>query len=162
MGMHDNLAVYEDGYARSASTTTKIVERDGEDNALKAAVPTGTPFAVVSRADWEQAFASAGVAREAIRINVETGELTIDQDAYDATIEATSKKALKLSGVEFEGVFCSAEAEDMWGLNAVEGFVRAGNPTPFKFTNGNVLVLTPQNMDAFQTVWVPFRASFFG
>ena len=76
----------------------------------------------------------------------------------------TSKEksdALKLSGVKFEGVLCSAEAEDMWGLSSIKEFIKAGNSTPFVFNNGNTLLLTPDNLSAFEAVWVPFRLGFF-
>jgi hypothetical protein len=76
----------------------------------------------------------------------------------------TSKEksnALKLSGVKFDGVLCSAEAEDMWGLSSIKEFIKAGNSTPFVFNNGNTLLLTPDNLSAFEAVWVPFRLGFF-
>lgn len=66
-----------------------------------------------------------------------------------------------LAGVEFEGVMCSAVSEDMWGLAAIKDYIRAGLRTKFKFCNGNTLLLTPDNIDAFEVVWVPFRAGFF-
>lgn len=68
---------------------------------------------------------------------------------------------LKLVGVLFEGVMCSATSADMWGLNAINDFIAAGNSTNFHFDNGNKLVLTPQNYQAFSAVWIPFRQSFF-
>lgn len=68
---------------------------------------------------------------------------------------------LKLIGVEFEGVMCSATSKDMWGLNAVEGWVAAGQSVPFEFENGNVLVITPTNIVDFKAEWTFFRASFF-
>ena len=70
-------------------------------------------------------------------------------------------KHLKLTGIEFQGVMCSATKEDMWGLGSVEPVVRAGYPVDFNFDSGETLVLTPDNIDAFQAVWVPFRLSFF-
>jgi len=76
-------------------------------------------------------------------------------------LAAKKKREDKLAGVLFEGVMCSAEAEDMWVLSSIQGYVASGLSVPFKFNNGNVLVLTPSNMVAFQEVWVPFRASFF-
>ena len=76
-------------------------------------------------------------------------------------LAANKKREDKLAGVLFEGVLCSAEAEDMWGLSSIQGHVASGLSVPFKFNNGNVLVLTPSNMAAFQEVWVPFRAGFF-
>jgi hypothetical protein len=79
-------------------------------------------------------------------------------------IALTSKEksdALKLKGVKFEGVLCSAEAEDMWGLSSIKEFIKAGNSTPFVFNNGNTLLLTPDNLSAFEAVWVPFRLGFF-
>lgn len=68
---------------------------------------------------------------------------------------------LKLQGVEFEGTKYSATKEDMWGLSALESYVRAGNSQVFEFDNGNKLTLTPDNIDAFQAVWLPFRVGFF-
>ncbi len=84
-----------------------------------------------------------------------------DMTAKSKAVAEQSVKEAKLAGVEFDSVMCSATAEDMWGLSAVANWVRAGQSTPFKFDNGNVLVLTPDNIDAFEAVWVPFRASFF-
>lgn len=75
--------------------------------------------------------------------------------------EAESKRAAKLAGVEFQGVMYSATKEDMWGLASVKDWVRGGATTNFVFDNGNTLTLTPQNIDAFEAVWIPFRASFF-
>ena len=68
---------------------------------------------------------------------------------------------LKLEGVEFNGVMCSACKEDMWGLNAIEQDVIAGNPTFFNFENGNNLLLNENNYEDFKAVWIPFRRSFF-
>ena len=68
---------------------------------------------------------------------------------------------LKLQGVEFAGVMCSATKEDMWGLSAVRSWVASGQDVAFEFDNGNVLTLSLANMAAFEAVWVPFRASFF-
>jgi len=97
-----------------------------------------------------------------------TPELEFTQAELDAqaeqAVEDESKQAereAKLTGIEFEGVMCSATAEDMWGLSSIQGYVASGLSVPFKFNNGNVLLLTPSNMAAFQEVWVPFRASFF-
>lgn len=75
--------------------------------------------------------------------------------------EKQKADSLKMSGVIFEGVMCSAEAEDMWGLASIKDFITAGASTPFVFNNGNTLVLTPDNYQAFQAVWVPFRLGFF-
>ena len=72
-----------------------------------------------------------------------------------------SSDDLKLEGVEFDGVMCSATSEDMWGLASIKEWIRAGQTTNFKFHNGNVLELTKDNLDEFESVWVPFRASFF-
>lgn len=83
----------------------------------------------------------------------------LDAQAEDAA--AAQKQTDKLVGVEFEGVMCSATAEDMWGLSAIKEWVAAGQTANFKFENGNTLAITPENYAAFQAVWVPFRASFF-
>ena len=68
---------------------------------------------------------------------------------------------LKLQGVEFQGVMCSATKEDMWGLSAIAPWVKAGKTTAFAFDNGNTLVLTPDNYLEFTQVWGAFRSSFF-
>lgn len=81
-----------------------------------------------------------------------------EQAAQLAKVEAS---AAKLSGVEFEGVMCSATAEDQHGLADIEAVVRAGMAINFHFENGAKLVLTTDNIDAFRAVWFPFRLSFF-
>ena len=85
-------------------------------------------------------------------------EATASEAARAARIAA---QEAKLVGVEFDGVMCSATKEDMWGLSSVQAWVRAGQSTDFNFDNGNTLTLTAANIDAFEAVWVPFRASFF-
>jgi len=67
----------------------------------------------------------------------------------------------KLKGVLFDGVMCSATAEDQHGLSDIESFVMGGQPVYFSFENGNKLVLTSSNWVAFRTAWVTFRQSFF-
>ena len=74
---------------------------------------------------------------------------------------AQAVRDAKMTGIEFQGVMCSAHKEDQWGLDSVEGTIRAGQPVPFHFKNGNVLVLTAANFDAFEAVWKPFRMGFF-
>lgn len=68
---------------------------------------------------------------------------------------------LKLQGVMFEGVRCSASKEDMWGLSSVAPIVRKGVSLQFHFDSGDTLLLTPDNIDAFEAVWIPFRLQFF-
>lgn len=71
----------------------------------------------------------------------------------------------KLVGVEFQGVMCSATAEDQHGLAAVLLAIQLQGqdfqPTRFYFANGNTLVITLSNWQAFAAVWLPFRQSFF-
>jgi hypothetical protein len=71
----------------------------------------------------------------------------------------------KLIGVEFEGVMCSATADDQAGLAAVLLAIQlqgaAFSPTRFEFDNGSELVITLENWQAFAAVWLPFRQSFF-
>lgn len=68
---------------------------------------------------------------------------------------------LKLQGVMFDGVKCSATKEDMWGLGSAESLIRSGTDVLWHFDNGNNLLLTSSNIDAFYSVWVPFRLGFF-
>lgn len=76
-----------------------------------------------------------------------------------------SKPDPKMVGVKFEGVMCSATRDDQNGLVAVLAAyqIQGQNfaPTEFRFANGSKLVLTAQNLQAFLTVWMPFRQSFF-
>jgi hypothetical protein len=71
----------------------------------------------------------------------------------------------KLVGIEFEGVMCSATADDQAGLAAVLLAIQlqgaAFQPTRFYFSNGNILVISLANYQAFTGVWLPFRQSFF-
>jgi len=71
----------------------------------------------------------------------------------------------KLVGIEFEGVMCSATAADQAGLAAVLLAIQlqgaAFQPTRFYFENGNILVISLANFQAFTGVWLPFRQSFF-
>lgn len=71
----------------------------------------------------------------------------------------------KLDGIEFEGVMCSATAEDQNGLSSVLMAIglqgEAFPPTRFYFSNGNSLVITLENYQALAATWLPFRQSFF-
>lgn len=87
-----------------------------------------------------------------------------DKEMYEAKlllIEQEDAQQRKLEGIAFAGVMCSATKEDMWGLSAVDPLVKSGDTVNFSFSNGNELQLTLENIDAFNTVWWPFRVSFF-
>lgn len=86
------------------------------------------------------------------------------QAKQEAATVAAAKKTeqdLKMTGVEFNEVMCSAHKEDQWGLSSIESHVLAGNEVSFYFKNGSVLTLNDQNWQAFRAVWVPFRQQFF-
>ncbi|MBM7070873.1 hypothetical protein JQC92_02305 [Shewanella sp. 202IG2-18] len=88
-------------------------------------------------------------------------ERTVDDVLAATDYKTVMERQAKLKGVEFEGVMCSATKEDMWGLNSVQQLIAMGGSTNFRFDNGNKLLLTPDNIQAFQAVWIPFRQSFF-
>lgn len=71
----------------------------------------------------------------------------------------------KLVGIEFDGVMCSATANDQNGLVAVMMAIQlqgaAFEPTRFEFDNGNTLVISLANYQDLMAVWMPFRQSFF-
>lgn len=71
----------------------------------------------------------------------------------------------KMTGIEFEGVMCSATSQDQAGLMAVLLAIQmqgAGfRPTRFEFENGSELVIHLGNHAALAAVWMPFRQSFF-
>lgn len=89
---------------------------------------------------------------------------TVDdgQDITDAdVITSLTAQVNKYVGVEIDGVMCSATAEDQWGLGSIRSYISDGNSTEFCFSNGNKLLLTADNISAFEAIWVPFRQSFF-
>ena len=71
----------------------------------------------------------------------------------------------KLIGVEFDGIMCSATAQDQNGLAAVFLAIQLQGenfqPTRFEFDNGSTLIVTLANWQQFAAVWLPFRQSFF-
>jgi hypothetical protein len=81
-------------------------------------------------------------------------------DAYEPP-DHTRKRI----GSEFEGVMCSATSADQACLMAILMAIQLQGPhfqpTRFEFENGNSLVITIKNYQAFMAVWVPFRQSFF-
>ncbi len=85
--------------------------------------------------------------------------MTIKLD--QAKAKEISSPSKKLTGIEFQGVMCSATADDMFGLASIKNWVLSGNTTNFHFENGSKLSLSPANFSAFEAVWLPFRASFF-
>lgn len=88
-------------------------------------------------------------------------------DGANVTVETLPEPQTdpKLVGVEFEGVMCSATAPDQAGLAAVLQAIQlqgaAFQPTRFYFDNGSTLIITLENWQAFASVWLPFRQSFF-
>jgi hypothetical protein len=86
-----------------------------------------------------------------------------DGEAFTAPSLPTADP--KLVGVEFQGVMCSATANDQNGLAAVLLAIQLQGPnfqpTRFQFDNGSTLVITLANWEAFAAVWLPFRQSFF-
>ena len=71
----------------------------------------------------------------------------------------------KLTGIEFDGVMCSATRDDQNGIIAVVmAYQLQGDkfqPTEFYFVNGSKVLLTTKNIQQFLSVWMPFRQSFF-
>jgi hypothetical protein len=102
----------------------------------------------------------------------ETGNAVSKNQKYlielDDTEKQAERKAEQLKGVEFQGVMCSATEADQNGLGvmltryiACKISNKPFTPVNFKFANGNSLILTADNIDAFQATWEPFRAQFF-
>lgn len=86
----------------------------------------------------------------------------------DITDAATMRKKRQMSGVEFNGVMCSATGDDQAGLSALllkhTVLKLNGMALPdihFRFENGNVLTINADNIEALDAVWTPFRMSFF-
>lgn len=68
---------------------------------------------------------------------------------------------LKMLGVEFNGVMCSLTWKDQFGLHSIKSYVQAGMSINFEFANGNKLLITPANLNAFEATWLPARMAFF-
>ena len=88
--------------------------------------------------------------------------------SHDITDAVTMRKNSQLSGILFSGVMCSATESDQNGLAAMllehTVAVLKGDrmpDTPFHFSNGSVLIINSDNIEALAAVWRPFRASFF-
>lgn len=97
---------------------------------------------------------------------IEPAPPTADELAWLAEMQAAQEEAQrKILGVEFEGVLCSATAQDQSGLMAVLLAIQLQGPefqpTRFEFENGNSLVIDLKNYQAFIATWMPFRQSFF-
>lgn len=95
-----------------------------------------------------------------------TAEEIAALDAETAAHQAEAEKqARKLTGVEFDGVMCSATSQDQAGLTAVLLMIQMQGaefkPTRFEFENGSRLVISLANYRAFAEVWSAFRQSFF-
>lgn len=80
----------------------------------------------------------------------------------DSALPDDSKKH---RGVPFEGVMCSATADDQNGVTAVLTAWQINKTgyagTLFQFSNGAELQITKNNIQAFAAVWLPFRQQFF-
>lgn len=123
----------------------------------------GNVYAYESAAE-KAAFGPAGlIAMTAAQVEAHLNPPKTEEElaAEAAALEKERVSAAKLTGVEFEGVMCSATKEDAWGLSSISPWVQAGNSVAFEFDNGNVLVITPENQLEFQRVWAAFRATFF-
>ena len=92
-------------------------------------------------------------------------EIAAQEAARLASEREAAERERKIAGVEFEGVMCSATAEDQAGLAAVLVAIQmqgaAFQPTLFHFENGSRLVIHLGNWQAFAATWLPFRQSFF-
>jgi hypothetical protein len=95
----------------------------------------------------------------AVQVAIEAGAVVTQEQPPIVTPDP------KLIGVEFEGVMCSATADDQAGLAAVLLAIQlqgaAFKPTRFEFDNGSTLIVTLANWQQFAAVWLPFRQSFF-
>lgn len=92
-------------------------------------------------------------------------EVAAAEAALVAETKLAEDAAKKMSGVEFEGVMCSATSQDQAGLMAVLTGIQlqgAGfTPTRFEFENGTSVVIHLGNYRDFIARWLPFRQAFF-
>ena len=95
---------------------------------------------------------------------IESYRSSLGEDDHDETvglvekIETAQRKKQKLKGVEFEGVMCSTTKDDQHGIGDVLYLIdHYGYEPNFKFSNGNKLKLTKDNIQQFMAVWLPER-----
>ena len=137
---------------------TKFIEvSDGEFSPCNDSGTSWMTFKAGDVRAWGEA------DEEGIKANIDLHQHMIDSGLpITVYVEPEPTDAeLKLAGVEFEGVMCSATAEDQHGLADVEAVIRGGLNINFHFENGTKLLLTSLNIDDFRAVWFPFRLSFF-
>jgi hypothetical protein len=93
-----------------------------------------------------------------------TAEFCADYTAKEVAASYV-KPDLKMVGVVFDGVMCSATRDDQNGILAViVAYQLQGEtfkPTVFQFVNGTRLTITKENIRQFMGKWMPFRQSFF-
>lgn len=117
----------------------------------QASIPAG--------AVWKEVDSLPNGERSSLRIS--GGVVVSDTAIHDAVALVNSNAASKVTGVLYDGVMCSATANDMAGLASIRDYVLAGNNTRFEFDNGNSVLLTAATVAAFEAIWIPFRQSFF-
>lgn len=92
-------------------------------------------------------------------------ELAAQQATETERARLRAEDEVKRRGVLFEGVMCSATSDDQAGLTAVLLAIQLQGPnfppTQFYFENGNTLVISLANYQAFMQTWLPFRQGFF-
>lgn len=95
--------------------------------------------------------------------DVMVGQQRLEDGSYITPDKVLSLDQLRKqrmeTGVDFNGVMCSAYKEDQWGLASVKDFILSGQDVNYEFENGSVLELTSENLAAFEAVWIPFRQS---
>lgn len=101
-----------------------------------------------------------GIPSDAVCGQVMQSDGTFSTPTTEPSAEEARFDAM-LTGVEFDGVMCSALKEDQWGLSSVRNYILGGAVIPFKFVNQNTIILDSSNLADFEAVWIPFRASFF-
>jgi len=111
---------------------------------------------------------ASGAVAHLIRLKYLPEDLEIEAFETPAEVaerekrEAEARQSIdKMTGVKFDGVMCSATAKDQFGLASLESRIRQGMEFNFVFENDEKLRITPDNIDAFEAVWFPFRMSFF-
>lgn len=91
-----------------------------------------------------------------------------DQSTLKELLAAEDASRLKLTGIEFNGIMCSATGDDQAGLSALllkhTVLKLSGQKMPdvhFRFENGNILTINADNIEELDAIWTPFRMSFF-
>lgn len=165
---HDLYLAWKDEYAKWEKEQPQVVSIDDKGDEVSELVdPPAQPVVNIEKPRDYYETKVAPISNRVIQLETFTDIIDDDTFTINRVYDTKPKPAKeldrmdKLTGVEFNGVMCSATKYDMWGLGVASDYIRSGNNVMWDFENGNQVLLTAANIDDFYAVWLPFRLGFF-